>query len=58
MNAKIRTYGDTKRIQLCKHISIDGVETEEVFPQCEYEDAIEVTCTVCKEKHIVTIAIN
>jgi len=57
---KIRTYPypDDKIIELCKHIKINGEETNDSFPSCEYLKNLFIECKLCKIKHEVIVAVN
>ncbi len=54
-----RTYGDTKDIKLCEHITVKDVEeNHDEFPQCEYQDNTIISCTICKKDFDLNIKIN
>ena len=47
---------DTNKIELCKHINIDGEEqSEENIDDCEYIETLNIYCKICKIEHNITI---
>lgn len=62
MKIKIRTpfleNNKSNKIKLCKHISVEGIKTRDIFPACEYEEDLHIFCNECKVEHLVTICVN
>ena len=45
-------------VNICEHLKVQGTITKDVFPQCEYVEAVEIYCRDCKKWVKFEIAIN